>query len=174
MFNKKQVSYVVWALGNHIGTITKRTKNEELAAIRQSLTLATTGALVYHGYIDLTANVDVIVNQEVFEAIKKLYPDNVEVRKKFKDGLPTEFTIEKVVLNISGVPILIWVYDLASDSIQDPEQGFFVQSVKEVLDFKQTLGRPNDLLVIEQVTTYRKENLAPKDLELITQKEALI
>ena len=38
MFNKKQVSYVVWALGNHIGTITKRTKNEELAAIRQSLT----------------------------------------------------------------------------------------------------------------------------------------
>ena len=107
------------------------------------------------------------------KAIKKLYPDNVEVRKKFKDGLPTEFTIEKVVLNISGVPILIWVYDLASDSIQDPEQGFFVQSVKEVLDFKQTLGRPNDLLVIEQVTTHRKENLAPKDLELITQKKKL-
>lgn len=174
MINKNQICHVVCTLANIVGRATGRVKKEEVALITQSFTLGTTAALVHHGYLSLVDNVDILVHPEVMEVFKSLYPENLEVRPKFKDGHRSEFNIEKVVIYVAGVKTLIWVYDTAFETVPDAENGFMVQSVEEVLAFKKQLGRPNDLHIVNLVSEKLKALYRPKDPEPVKQQEALI
>jgi hypothetical protein len=98
------------------------------------------GALLMMGIRDKTADLDMIITNELFEIFKKEY----DVKKS-----------EKTINN------LFYINDMVEFFVEDEFEfemidGYPCETLESILRFKKLNGRPKDLIDIEKINEYMK------------------
>ncbi|MGD8373586.1 MAG: hypothetical protein PVI21_01885 [Candidatus Woesebacteria bacterium] len=122
-------------------------KISELNLPKNSYVVVGGGTLVALGLLDWDEDVDICVAPEIFE----LYKSNGWRQEKWGDKIVLKNDVYDV-----GVGFGDWTLaDLLADSMLVNDIPFI--SLKKLLQWKQRMGRPKDLLHIELIKKYIKE-----------------